>query len=381
MFPISMKRRRFLGTIAASLPAAHAFAQATQPRDIAPLLQPLRDKYLLPALAAAVSLRGRVVATGAVGIRKHGDPTPVTVGDKFHIGSITKSMTATLAAMFVEQDKIKWHSTIAEQFPELVRLMKPAWKDVTLEQLLAHRGGAPGDVEPKLWAACWKFAGPPIQHRMLLVRGTLTQEPEAAPGTKHIYSNTGYAIAGAMLERLAGRPWEALMAEMLFQPLEMKSAGFGAPATPEKVDQPWGHTFSGKMPKPVPPGPGADNPAAIGPAGTVHCSVTDLVRYGAFHAAGENADNELLKTASFKKLHTPLAGQDYALGWSVVKRGWAGGVALNHSGSNTMFFANLWVAPKRDFAVVAATNIAGEKVFGATDDVVGKLIGEFLTHA
>ncbi|MBI3875287.1 MAG: beta-lactamase family protein [Verrucomicrobia bacterium] len=368
-------------TIAASFPAAHAFAQTTQPRDLAALLQPLRDKHHLPALAAAVSLRGRVVAAGAVGVRKHGDPTPVTVGDKFHIGSITKSMTATLAAMFVERGKIKWQSTVAEQFPEFVRRMKPAWKEVTLEQLLAHRGGAPGDVEPKLWAACWKFAGPPIQHRMLLVRGTLTQEPEAPPGTKHIYSNTGYAIAGAMLERIGGKPWETLLTEMLFQPLGMKSAGFGAPATSEKVDQPWGHTFAGKTPDPDPPGPGADNPAAIGPAATVHCSVADLARYGALHAAGENGDTELAKAASFKKLHTPLAGQDYALGWDVVRRGWAGGVALSHTGSNTMFFANLWVAPKRDFAVIAATNIAGEKVFGATDEVVGKLIGEFLTRA
>src|SRR5690606_16144609 len=109
--------------------------------------------------------------------------------------------------------------------------------------------------------------------------------------------------------------WEELMRGMLFEPLGMNSAGFGAPATLDSVDQPWGHTskpFAGL--DPVPPGPRADNPLAISPAGAVHCSLADLAAYAAFHIAGEQGGSELLNANSFKKLHTP-AGDDYALGW------------------------------------------------------------------
>src|SRR2546429_9591516 len=88
--------------------------------------------------------------------------------------------------------------------------------------------------------------------------------------------------------------------------------------------------------EPVPPGPGADNPLAISPAGAVHCSLGDLAKYAAFHMAGERGKSQLLKAESFKKLHTVVAdNDDYALGWMVLKRAWANGRALMHNGSRS----------------------------------------------
>ena len=169
------------------------------------------------------------------------------------------------------------------------------------------------------------------------------------------------------------------MREMLFEPLGMKSAGFGAPATPGEVDQPWGHTkdlLTGL--EPVAPGPRGDNPAAIGPAGTVHCSVPDLVRYVAFHLTGEEGESDLLKAESFKKLHTS-AGDEYALGWVVLERKWAGGRALMHNGSNTMFYVVVWMAPDRKSAVITATNVGGPNAaFAGCNEAAEKLIKKFL---
>ena len=69
----------------------------------------------------------------------------------------------------------------------------------------------------------------------------------------------------AFLQRLGrtGRAWEELMASLLFSPLKMSTAGFGAPGTPGEVDQPWGHAGSQRRPEPIPPGPDGDNPPAI----------------------------------------------------------------------------------------------------------------------
>jgi CubicO group peptidase (beta-lactamase class C family) len=139
-----------------------------------------------------------------------------------------------------------------------------------------------------------------------------------------------------MLEQAAGKPWEELMRAMLFEPLGMHSAGFGAPATPGKVDQPWGHTKKPlSAPESVPPGPRADNPPAIGPAGTVHCSLPDLAQFIVFRLGGERGASELLNAESFTKLHTS-AGDDYALGWVVLERKWAGGRALMHNGYDVL---------------------------------------------
>src|SRR5690348_6239089 len=108
-------------------------------------LEPIRARFDLPALAAAVVQDGKIVASGAVGTRRAGAAIPVTIDDRFHIGSDTKAMTSLIAAMLVESEKIRWDSTVAEIFPELVAAMDSDVKAVTLEQLLSHTSGIPSD--------------------------------------------------------------------------------------------------------------------------------------------------------------------------------------------------------------------------------------------
>src|SRR5947209_901422 len=102
------------------------------------MLENIRQKHNLPALAAAVVVDGKIVVTNAVGFRKNGGAEKVTVDDKFHLGSVTKSMTATVAAMLVEQGRISWTTTIGEAFPELRSAIHPDYLSVTLEQLLSE---------------------------------------------------------------------------------------------------------------------------------------------------------------------------------------------------------------------------------------------------
>ena len=114
------------------------------PYNLASVLEPLREKHDLPALAAAVILDGRTYALGVVGVRKSGTDVNALPADPFHMGSCTKAMTATLIAMLVEQGKLRWDTTIAEIFPELAGDMDPTYRNVTVDHLLAHRSGLPG---------------------------------------------------------------------------------------------------------------------------------------------------------------------------------------------------------------------------------------------
>jgi CubicO group peptidase (beta-lactamase class C family) len=178
-----------------------------------------------------------------------------------------------------------------------------------------------------------------------------------------------------MLEHITGQPWETLISQRLFEPLEMKSAGFGPPGEPDRVDQPWGHKIqNGKI-----TALRLDNPPAIAPAGAVHCSLDDLARYTIAHLEGERAGG-LLKAATFRKLHTPPEGQDYACGWVSVERSWAGGKALTHSGSNGLWFVTIWLAPGKGFAVISATNLGGQGAERACDEVASKMIDKWLAQ-
>jgi len=349
-------------------------------RDVSALIEPVLEKHDLPGMAAAVVADGRIVAIGAAGVRRRGGPERVTTDDRFHVGSCTKAMTATLCAILVQEGKLTWDTTPEQVFPDLREGFRPEFRKVTLRQLLTHRSGTPKDLDRGgLWGRLRRFDGEPTEVRRLLVQRVLGQAPECEPGTKFVYSNAGYAIAGHVAETVAGKPWEDLMREKLFMPLGMKSADFEAPGTKDANDQPRGHTASGK---PVEPGPDADNPPALGPAGTVHCSIADWARFVALHLGDVPGSPQLLRTETLATLHTPFQGEPprYALGWMLVERDWAGGTALTHSGSNTLWFAVAWLAPAKHAAVLVACNQGGTEAEKACDEVASVLVRSFLVE-
>lgn len=355
-------------------------------RDLNALLAPIRQSVGVPALGCAVVWSNRIVGIGAVGLRKVGvTSAPVTIRDRWHHGSLTKAMTATLAAMMVAEGKIRWNSTLAEVFPDFATSMHANWRNTTLELLTANRGGATGDLNVGgIWPQLGNFGRTPREGRRLLLEKLTVLAPASTPGTKYEYSNAGFALAGHMLEQVAGMPWEELMADRLFQPLGMTAAGFGVPATPRYLDQPWGHQFNGSTYTPIEPGTSADNPPAIGPAGTVHCSLEDMARYLNLHLQGNRYGAPQLARDAFVKLHTPLQNNaDYAHGWIAVDRAWAGNSkALTHSGSNTQWFSLIWMAPGREFGVIAVCNAASttgtNPASTAANQVITKMIQEFL---
>jgi CubicO group peptidase (beta-lactamase class C family) len=284
--------------------ASRAPAAETNTQEI---VEAIRKKHNVPAMATVVLKDGQVRDRAATGVRKLDDQTLVTTNDLWHIGSCTKSLTATLAARLVAEGKLKWTTTIAEVFPNLKGKMNPQYETVTIEQLVQNRGGVPGKPPSAAWKRAWEENGTPTEQRREFIAAVLSESPEAPPGTKMVYSNQGYAIAGAMLETVTGIPFEKLMTEKLFEPLQMKTAGFGVPGGKGKTTQPWGHAKRPLVTVPLQ----EDNPPAIAPAGRVHCSLDDLAKFVQLHLSnGMSVD--WLKGEDITKLHTPPAGSDYA---------------------------------------------------------------------
>jgi CubicO group peptidase (beta-lactamase class C family) len=331
------------------------------------LLESIRESHRLPGMIGAIVKGDTLAHIGAAGIRKMGSAEPMQVQDQVHLGSNTKAMTATLVGMLIDDGLLEWSSTIREVFPEVASRLHTDFQRATLSDLLTHRAGLPHD------ASWWGLPGRTTTDQRLAAMLTLFSKPPlTTPGIVYAYSNAGYAIAGLMAEQVTGQPWEELMQQRLFGPLGMKSAGFGPPgqSNAERIDQPWGHRESSGRIEPVL----HDNPPCMGPAGTVHCSVPDWGKFASLHLRGFEGKGRLLKPATMRALHTPPPGFNYAGGWTVAERSWAGGPTLSHNGSNTYWYASIWIVPAFDVAILAVSNQGGSDAQAACEDATRQLI-------
>lgn len=291
----------------------------------------------VPGLAAMSTASGQLIESAASGERALGGGRPVSVNDQWHVGSITKSMTATLCAILVEKGHLTWETKVSEV---IQGSFDEAYANVTIYELLAQTSGFSGtDL----------LYDPADQRPLREIRMEWSLEAlNLPPGPKgtFVYSNNNYVVAGTMLEVIMNDTWESLMQTHLFDPLGMNDSGFGAPGTPSQVDQPAGHSLDGSTWVVFDPGLAqADNPAALGPAGTVHTTLADMKKYVDLHLGLTN----LISAQSLSVLHTPVSN-NYALGWNVTANG------IFHSGSNTRWFAQLFIALNDELAVFAATN-------------------------
>ncbi len=309
-------------------------------------VEQVRINHGLPGVGVAHARGGGAASILVAGVRSAQAGVPVAVEDQWHLGSNTKSMTATLVARLIEAGGIHWDTTVGEILGPRVPDMNPAYRPVTFRHLCSHHAGLQPNIDmTELAGFSRDDGGDPRPDRLRYAALALKQTPAAAPGETMIYSNNGFIVAGAMLEAVFGESWEALITARVFRPLGLTSAGFGPPGTPGQLDQPVGHVGA----KPYPPGPGkvADNPVALGPAGRVHMNLRDLTTYLNAHLL-QSAD--FLKPDSWKILHTPPFGGNYAMGWMVANE------VLWHNGSNTLWYAEMSVDPAQGIVAAVACN-------------------------
>jgi CubicO group peptidase (beta-lactamase class C family) len=336
-------------------------------------LEQVRAKYKLPALAAALVVDGKVVAASAVGHRKLGDPHRVTRDDRFQIGSVSKPMTATLIGALVEAGKLHFNDTLEKMFPELVGKMNPAYRKVTIRQLLSHTSGLPG--RPSKLGPRQANADPEkaIADRYQYVCNALVDPPAAKPGTRSVYSGAAI-IAVSYAERKLKKPYEDLMEQYVFRKLGMTTAGkFKMATPPDKLDGPWPHVQKGGRIVAQPPR--KDRGMSRAPVGSVCCSVIDLGKWAAAHLKGERGHSNLLKAATFRELHATVRppGQS-TMSFGRNRPGWSRGVVLAHNGCDGSCYALVHIAPAEDVAICTVTNYGGPEAAKASNGELHQLL-------
>lgn len=374
--------------------AMMATSVAAQATDLESYLENVRIDHDLPALAAAVVKDGVVVASAATGTRIAGQDLPVTINDRFHIGSNTKSMTATLAGMLVEAGQLAWDARVGDVLGDDVTEMSRGLADATLQQLLSHASGIPSDTEEMLdiYFSNAVFEHNLVQQRTHALAAWQHNEVIIPGGSPFQYSNFGYLIAGMMIEKVSGTAWETLMHERIFAPLGMDSAGLGPQSTYGLVDAAVGHRIEpdGSV-TPMLWGAAADVPPVMGPAGNAHMSVVDYAKWAGWNAGQAERGPQLVTPATLEHIQaahvqtpvrenpppgTPSTG-GYGLGWSSVAFDWADGPLLTHNGSNSMNLARILVDTDNDLAIVVTTNFPGAEANAAAGEILENLYSKY----
>jgi CubicO group peptidase (beta-lactamase class C family) len=324
------------------------------------MLDAVRAEFGVPAVGGATVTTQGIKELGVSGIRKHGSAVAVEASDRWHLGSDTKAMTATLLAVLAQKGDVGWDVTVAQAFPEWAQSMNGIFKDAKFERLMAHRSGIL-NVTSQEWTALADTSKTVAQRRREfahLITHRQHGDPNVifdAPGVVFSYQNANFILAGAMLERCTGKAWEDLMTTELFQPLGMTTAGFGAPGSASDVNQPWGHSdASGQRVASK-----GDNTPGLGPAGTVHASLRDWARFIRLHLDGSEGSLTLSPTA-LARLHTQYQTNNMypnRYGWGWIMYDDVGGLALTHDGSNTLWYCSCQVLPGKGVGFLAVSNI------------------------
>lgn len=321
---------------------------------LADLLDLVWERSELPAIAAAVTHRGKIVDAAAVGTRKEGVAGEVQLGDTFHWGSVGKSVTGTAIGRLLQDGKLRPDLTVRQALPDYD--VHPGFREVTLEQLMAHRGGVAPFTN---FADLGRFAdksGDPVEVRAQFLKTVLAKAPIGTPGRTQRYSNAGIALAAHMAEVVVGVPWRKLVVDHVFTPAKMTTGGFGWPSL-AGPDQPCGHrdvegAFVPADPKQMPFSP------SLAPAGNVRSSIQDLARYAKLHLDGLSGRDGYLTAETVKRLHRPLPGpgEPYAFGWGIMDWPEPGSECHWHNGSGGTYFAQVKLFPEEDLGIVVSMN-------------------------
>ena len=310
-------------------------------------------------------MNNRIVAEAATGFRKQGADARAQVTDAFQLGSITKPMTATLTARFVERGMLRWDLSLQDAFAELVGEMNSGYRKVTITQLLSHtQRHALQAAHGTTGFAC---LGSEHARRPLHLRQA-GREGCARSSVRKRNSSMGAEPSSLRISWSGSRkqPWEELIRVHLFEPLKMSTANTGNDfdPVPAEVDRPWQHRIDGDKMVPVAPvGLKTPNFSRVhAPAGHANSSAGDLARFLIMHLPA--GASRLLKPETLRFLQTPVQGSACP-GWSNGEAAWAGGSFLNHNGTNLLNVADAYIVPRRNAAFCAMSNVASDAAWRA----------------
>jgi CubicO group peptidase (beta-lactamase class C family) len=307
----------------------------------------LMKQLHVPGVVVGVCHKGKERYRG-FGVANAETGVPADEDTLFQVGSISKTFLAQASVMLAEAGKLDLDAPVKRYLPELRLKSRTAQEKVTMRHLLTHTGGWFGDYFNDLGA------GNDALSRMVEQLASL---PQITPfGSLWSYNNAGFYLAGRVVEKISGKPYEAVIKEMIFGPLGMTNSWFFAEDVISRRFAVGHNHIKGKIRVARPWAMGR----AVHPAGGITCSARDLMKYARFHMGDGRlpGGKRLLSAKGMAALHSPLlhaTGQkSMALSWFVTRVD--GLDTISHSGGTNGQQTDLRVIPAEKFASLVFTN-------------------------
>lgn len=324
------------------------------------MMEEWSDEFNIPALAVLVFSHNSIIDKAIIGVTNAGESRRATFDDYFHLGSNTKAVTAFIAAKLVEEGTLNWDTAFFELFPEHKAGSRPEYSDITLADLLSHRAGIRAYLSGKEISRLPEMTGDIRDRRAQFSQLVLREKPQKVSKlslfTEYTYSNAGYVLAAAMLERATGQSWEDLVRRVLVSDLNL-SVHVGWPVEIGE-DQPRGHLPGSYMGKSTDELMVYDknyiyqNQDIFNPAGHLSVRILDYARFIQMHLAGLQGKSNYLSSHMYEYMHFGV--KQYSLGWANSTKD--GQLVSSHEGSAGNFYCRTQILKEKDIAVVIFAN-------------------------
>jgi CubicO group peptidase (beta-lactamase class C family) len=317
----------------------------------------IMDEWHVPGAAVGAVKDGQIVIARGYGLRDVEAKEPVTSRTVMAIGSNTKSFTAVLMAMLVDDRKLGWDIPVRSYLPDFELFDDYATREMTPRDLVTHRSGLPR--HDNVWY------GRPFTREQLYQRLRYL-EPSASFRSRYQYQNLMFMTAGYLTERITGRSWDALIRDRIFDPLSMSRSNTTVRETPQSGDFASPYTWRNDSLIRLP----FRNIDAVGPAGSINSTVDDMLKYIQFRIdQGRVGDRRLLSPESEVQLQSPqmvsaggaeypeLGHPTYGLGLGVST--YPGRKVVSHGGGIDGFISSMAWLPAERIGVMVLTNLSG----------------------
>jgi CubicO group peptidase (beta-lactamase class C family) len=356
---------KYLAFLLASLAYQPMIAQTVPAEDSSQIVNKKIDEYLNSALAAfkfngvaLVAQKGEIFFHKAYGWKNFSEKTYNDTGTVFPILSITKSFTAMVVLKLNEQNKLSLSDKLDKYLPEF-----PNSNKITIEQLITHSSGIHNYTDD-IGEEDSALVNHPVDRKIVL--DLISNKPvEFKPGKSFAYNNSGFYLAGIIIEKVTGKSYEQNVRELIFDPLGMKNSGFDFNGLKENARATGYQFLNDSVQKPY---TYVDSTVGYS-AGSIYSTSTDMYKW-----TQAIAQQKILSPSSWKKALTPVAS-DYGIGFRIDK--YFGRTYIRHSGGYPGFVSEFVYFPDEDITIILLKNSGnyGEDVWPVTMGIANITLG------
>ncbi len=323
-----------------------------------------RQEQHVPGAAFALVRDGQTLVLTGLGLRDLERKLPVTPDTLFAIGSHTKSFTAVLNAMLVDQGALSWDDPVRRHIPNFHLSDPEADEKATLRDLASHRTGL--TRMPLLWAK----GEIPLEQ---LLPSIAKAKPYAPFRKAFLYNNVTYALTGLAASKAAGAPWEELIRSRILEPLGMVRSNTSAAEAQRDpqlaVGYQWEESLGAHQRLPM------RRITTVAPAGAINATAAELTRWLRFLLArGAWKGEQLLSPQRLEELWTPQIpigpGLSYGLGWMVQEID--GRRVVHHGGNIDGYAAMVGLFPDDGVGFALLMNVTAAPLQNEVIDILAE---------